>query len=218
MLKSNKIDINLNIYLNYILPMKRDTKGVIHFEDFPEFKPNLTPREMFEKGSFGGTYWRPIYSEIVNKDLKNQHRSKKWDVNKIFEGLDDSILTKSKYSNKINKYKVKVGQSLEEWEKDRKGGSWIQEDDPYGWVQWYCRFYNGRRLKNGEDERQISRWAGIASERGRFRRWLVTLILKKNSEWDESKVSPAIRQTLQHWAYELTKEDYEKDVKRREEE
>ena len=84
--------------------MKRDTKGVIHFEDFPEFKPNLTPREMFEKGSFGGTYWRPIYSEIVNKDLKNQHRSKKWDVNKIFEGLDDSILTKSKYSNKINKY------------------------------------------------------------------------------------------------------------------
>ena len=198
--------------------MKRDTKGVIHFEDFPEFKPNLTPREMFEKGSFGGTYWRPIYSEIVNKDLKNQHRSKKWDVNKIFEGLDDSILTKSKYSNKNNKYKVKVGQSIEEWEKDRKGGSWIQEDDPYGWVQWYCRFYNGRRLKNGEDERQISRWAGIASERGRFRRWLVTLILKKNSEWYDSKVSPAIRQTLQHWAYELTKEDYEKDVKRREEE
>jgi hypothetical protein len=218
MLKSNKIDINLNIYLNYILPMKRDTKGVIHFEDFPEFKPNLTPREMFEKGSFGGTYWRPIYSEIVNKDLKNQHRSKKWDVNKIFEGLDDSILTKSKYSNKVNKYKVKVGQSLEEWEKDRKGGSWIQEDDPYGWVQWYCRFYSGRRLKNGEDERQISRWAGIGSERGRFRRWLITLILKKNSEWNDFKVSPAIRQTLQHWAYELTKEDYEKDLKRRDEE
>ena len=185
--------------------MHRDNKGIIHFDDYPEFQPNLTPREIFEMGSFGGTYWRPIHSSIVNKDLKNQHRSKKWNINKIFEGLDDNILTKSKCDIKINKYKVRVGQSLEEWEKDRNGGSWIREDDPYGWVQWYCRFYNGRRLKNGEDERQI------------FRRWLVTLILKNNSDWDDFTVSPSIRQTLQHWAYKLTQDDYQKDVNRRNE-
>lgn len=196
--------------------MHRDKKGIIHFEDYPEFQPNLTPREIFEKGSFGGTYWRPIYSSVVNKDLKNQHRSKKWNVDEIFKGLDDNILTKSKCDIKINKYKVRVGQSLEEWERERKGGSWIREDDPYGWVQWYCRFYNGRRLNNGEDERQISRWAGIASERGRFRRWLVTLILKNNSAWNDFSVSPSIRQTLQHWAYELTENDYKIDVDRRE--
>ncbi len=196
--------------------MHRDKKGIIHFDDYPEFKPNLTPREIFEKGSFGGTYWRPIYSSVVNKDLKNQHRSKKWNVDEIFKGLDDNILTKSKCDIKINKYKVRVGQSLEEWERERKGGSWIREDDPYGWVQWYCRFYNGRRLNNGEDERQISRWAGIASERGRFRRWLVTLILKNNSDWNDFTVSPSIRQTLQHWAYELTENDYKIDVDRRE--
>ena len=196
--------------------MHRDKKGIIHFEDYPEFQPNLTPREIFEKGSFGGTYWRPIYSSVVNKDLKNQHRSKKWNVDEIFKGLDDNILTKSKCDIKTNKYKVRVGQSLEEWERERKGGSWIREDDPYGWVQWYCRFYNGRRLNNGEDERQISRWAGIASERGRFRRWLVTLILKNNSAWNDFTVSPSIRQTLQHWAYELTENDYKIDVDRRE--
>lgn len=196
--------------------MHRDKKGIIHFDDYPEFKPNLTPREIFEKGSFGGTYWRPIYSSVINKDLKNQHRSKKWNVDEIFKGLDDNILTKSKCDIKINKYKVRVGQSLEEWERERKGGSWIREDDPYGWVQWYCRFYNGRRLNNGEDERQISRWAGIASERGRFRRWLVTLILKNNSAWNDFTVSPSIRQTLQHWAYELTENDYKIDVDRRE--
>ena len=197
--------------------MHRDKKGIIHFDDYPEFQPNLTPREIFEKGSFGGTYWRPIYSSVVNKDLKNQHRSKRWNVDEIFKGLDDNILTKSKCDIKINKYKVRVGQSLEEWERERKGGSWIREDDPYGWVQWYCRFYNGRRLNNGEDERQISRWAGIASERGRFRRWLVTLILKNNSDWDDFTVSPSIRQTLQHWAYKLTQDDYQKDVNRRNE-
>ena len=196
--------------------MHRDKKGIIHFDDYPEFKPNLTPREIFEKGSFGGAYWRPIYSSVINKDLKNQHRSKKWNVDEIFKGLDDNILTKSKCDIKINKYKVRVGQSLEEWERERKGGSWIREDDPYGWVQWYCRFYNGRRLNNGEDERQISRWAGIASERGRFRRWLVTLILKNNSAWNDFTVSPSIRQTLQHWAYELTENDYKIDVDRRE--
>jgi len=198
--------------------MNRDKNGVINFKDHPEFKPNLTPREMFEMGSFGGTYWRPIHSTIVNKDLKNQHRSKTWDTYKIFEGLDDDILTKTKCDISINKYKVRVGQSLKEWEKDRRGGSWIRKDDPYGWVQWYCRFYNGRRLNNGEDERQISRWSGIASEKGRFRRWLITLILKNNSEWDDFTVSPAIRQTLQHWGYKLTHEDYKKDIKRREEE
>ena len=28
---------------------------------------------MFELGSFGGTYWRPIYSSITNKNYKDQH-------------------------------------------------------------------------------------------------------------------------------------------------
>ena len=35
-----------------------------------QFKPNLTPKKMFEMGSFGGTYWRPIYSSITNKKYK----------------------------------------------------------------------------------------------------------------------------------------------------
>ena len=198
--------------------MHRTKDNVIHFEDYPEFQPNLTPTEIFELGSFGGTYWRPIYSSIVKKSLKNQHKTKKDNVYELFKNIDDSKLTLSICKKKINKYGVKVGQSLEEWEKNRKGGPWISKDDPYGWVQWYCHFYQGRRLKNGEDERQISRWAGIASERGRFRRWLITLILKENSNWDDCNISPAIRQTLQHWAYKLNEADFKKDVKRRKEE
>lgn len=199
--------------------MKRDKTGIIHFKDFPEFQPNLTPTEMFELGSFGGTYWRPIYSSIVDKDFKNQHKTTKDSVYKLFKNIPDNKLTLEKYNAKINTYGVKVGQSLEEWEKDRRGGPWIKEDDPYGWVQWYCHFYQGRRLDNGEDERQISRWTGIASERGRFRRWLITLILKKNkSNWNDFKISPAIRQTLQHWAYKLNELDFNKDLKRREKE
>ena len=51
-----------------------DLKGTIHFKDYPDFKPNLTPKQMFEMGSFGGTYWRPIYSSITNKKYKNEYK------------------------------------------------------------------------------------------------------------------------------------------------
>ncbi len=37
------------------------------FKDHPEFIPNLTPRQIFKMGSFGGTYFRPIYSSITKK-------------------------------------------------------------------------------------------------------------------------------------------------------
>ena len=108
-----------------------------------------------------------------------------------------------------NKYKVNVGTSLEFWE----GKNWITKHDPYGWVQWYCNFYKGRR--SPDDRRQINRWKGISGEKGRFRKWLVTLILKKNGKWNDKTISPKIRQTLQHWAYKLTKKDFDREVKSR---
>ena len=30
-----------------------------------EFKPNKTPKQVFQEGAFGGTYFRPIYSSIT---------------------------------------------------------------------------------------------------------------------------------------------------------
>ena len=34
----------------------RNRKGEITFADYPEFRPNMSPKEMFKAGSFGGTY------------------------------------------------------------------------------------------------------------------------------------------------------------------
>ena len=36
-----------------------------------------------------------------------------------------------------------------------ESSGWINPCDPYGWFQWYCWFYLGRRTS--DDERQIGR-------------------------------------------------------------
>ena len=177
---------------------------MVHFKDYPNFKPNLNPQQIFALGSFGGSYWRPIHSRITKKSYKDQHKEFKW-LNKI---------PKKKLSNvlcdvSVNTYKVRVGTSLEFWED--KG--WMNPQDPYGWIQWYCRFYDGRRTK--DDKRQIDRWLKLTGPKGRFRKWLITLISKKNGYWNDPNISPKIRQTLQHWGYRLTKKDYDKEINER---
>ena len=39
-------------------------------------------------------------------------------------------------------------------------------------------------------------------------------LLQAGVAYDNYGVSPVVRQTLQHWAYSLTKPDYEKNAKR----
>ena len=52
----------------------------------------------------------------------------------------------------------KVGLTLKQWETNK----WITATDPYGWFQWYCRFYMGRRLGD-EDLYQIGRFNGMST-------------------------------------------------------
>lgn len=168
-------------------------KNNLIFKDYPDFKPNITPKQMFMIGIMGGNYFRIIKSPKTKKIYKDHHKN--------FTFLNKIPLNKicnTEYDKDINKYKVKVGSSYEYWiEKN-----WIREDiDPYGWIEWYCNFWLGRRTK--DDERQIERWKGIAGENGRFRKQLQNKINKygKNDE----NISPRIRQTLLHWGFDSTK-------------
>ncbi|MCR4327001.1 MAG: hypothetical protein NUV46_00270 [Nanoarchaeota archaeon] len=104
----------------------------------PEFKPELTPKEMLELGVFGGKYMTDCTKEFPSS----------WFVKaKFFHDFHDP---------KLNYFKVNASQPLSVW---RKKG-WIHPEDPRGWFQWYCRYYMGRRI-SGYDEVQIKRWKAI---------------------------------------------------------
>jgi hypothetical protein len=104
----------------------------------PEFKPDLTPKEMLHLGVFGGKYMTDCRKEFPTSWFEGAKLSP--------EGRDTSL----------NFFGVDASQPLSVWR--RKG--WICEEDPRGWFQWYCRYYLGRRLP-GEDARQIKRWKAI---------------------------------------------------------
>lgn len=122
-----------------------------------------------------------------------------------FSSLDvPTQVASATYNATVNKYNVCSGLGLLEWE----SSGWIKPQDPYGWFQWYCRFFLGRRSE--DDERQIGRWARVCGERGRWRNNLIAKCVTSGKRFDDATISPVVRQTLLHWAYELTQHDLDK--------
>ncbi|HEY8948192.1 MAG TPA: hypothetical protein VIM56_04835 [Rhizomicrobium sp.] len=103
----------------------------------PEFKPDLTPKEMFAMGIFGGKYMTDCKKEFPKSWFARAKLSP--------EGKDPNL----------NFFGVDASKPLSYWR--RKG--WVHEDDPRGWFQWYCRYYMGRRME--DDARQIGRWKNM---------------------------------------------------------
>jgi len=154
------------------------------------FEPMFTPKEMLEKGIFGGTY----FAELINhKDFPEE-----W-----FENIDESFYKSDKYLTKVNFFKIKSGQSQEEWE--AKG--WMHKDDPRGWFEWYCKYFLGRRHE--DDERQIKRWAAFCGPKGRWRNIIYAKIHASGCGIENSQdVSRRIQQSLLHWSYMVNEKDY----------
>ncbi|KAI1399667.1 hypothetical protein F4819DRAFT_406575 [Hypoxylon fuscum] len=188
-------------------PPTRDVEGNYHFESHSTFTPNKSPEDIIREGSFGGSYWRPLYSRHLRITISDDWRElpASWT-----SGLDvQKYLTSETYDPEINKYGVACGQSIEEWEV----AGWIaHEYDVRGWFQWYCRFWLGRRC--ADDDRQISRWRKCVGETGRWRRTLLKKYVQKgirsvtdegddDNEEGAGDVSPVVHQTCHHWAWEV---------------
>lgn len=142
----------------------------------PEFKPDLTPKEMLELGVFGGVYMRDCTNEFPKNWFKNAKMAPA-DVKK-------QLAT-------INYFGVNASQSLSIWKKN----GWIYTQDPRGWFQWYCRYYSGRRIPR-EDERQIKRWKMIRRHVFQLRKYC-----SSGDVW----CRPRQRQAILHWAYDSRK-------------
>lgn len=163
------------------------------FKDHPEFTPNISPKDMFKLGIMGGSYFRIIKSPKTKKIYKNHHKKFKF-LNQI----SDNKLIQQKYDKNINYYKVEVGTSYDFW----MSKNWIKEEyDPYGWIEWYCNFYNGRRTP--DDRRQINRWKKSTGPKGRFRNQLQRKINEIGN--NSPDIYPRLRQTMIHWAYDSRK-------------
>ena len=103
----------------------------------------------------------------------------------------------------VNYFKVKSGLSQEQWEE--KG--WINNQDPRGWFQWYCRYFLGRRTD--DDERQIQRWNNFCGEKGRWRNYIYSKIFNKGTTIEDLSFSLAVRQSLLHWGYMINNDDFD---------
>ena len=146
---------------------------------------------MLEEGVFGGSYFGI-------EDLKGDY-----DYVSLFKeclkGVCPTLYLGDRYKSTLNKYKIRSGMSYDYW----KNMNWLHADDPYGWFEWYIKYFNGRR--HPDDNRQIKRWQDFAGRNGRWR----NNIYKRIHETGDWNISPRIQQSLLHWGYKVNQEDYE---------
>ena len=98
-----------------------------------------------------------------------------------------SQLSPAAADHKLNFFSVKASKPLSYW--NEKG--WIDPQDPRGWFQWYCRYFQGRR--SADDARQIGRWKAMTRHIAQVR---------KNCAKGDLLCRPRQRQALLHWAYD----------------
>jgi hypothetical protein len=132
-MKKRRIVVNDRMQQGYVYFLTEPMGRNFH----PDFRPDLTPKEMLELGVFGGKYLTDCTAEFPAN----------W--------FEHAKLCSHRPDPALNFFGVNASQPLAVW---RKKG-WIYHEDPRGWFQWYCRYYLGRRCL--DDERQIRRWRAV---------------------------------------------------------
>ena len=168
-MKIKKVLVRDKMQKNYLYELSEPTGK--HFD--PEFSPDLTPKEMLELGVFGGLYFSDKPKEFPRSWFLKAKLSKD-----------------GKRHKELNFFKVNASQSLATW---RKNG-WIEKQDPRGWMQWYFRYYMGRR--SPDDTRQIKRWKAMTRH--------IAQITHKCRKGDVH-CNTRQRQALLHWGYDSRK-------------
>lgn len=159
-----KILVHDKMQTNYVYLLSAPY-GKVHNE---EFNPYFSPQEMLELGVFEGKYCNDCQEEYPSKWFENAKISDNPNV-------------------ECNYFKIKSRQPLSIW----KEKGWINEHDPRGWFQWYCRYWLGRRIE-GYDDWQIKRWRAFSRHAGAIR---------KNCIPNDANCRPKQRQALLQWSH-----------------
>jgi hypothetical protein len=108
-------------------------KGYVYFRTKPMgrafrpgFTPELTPKQMFDLGVFGGKYMTDCRKEFPASWFKRAKLLPNW------------------ARASLNYFGVNASQPLPEW----RSKGWIHPEDPRGCFQWYCRFYLASKAKS----------------------------------------------------------------------
>jgi hypothetical protein len=132
-MKPRRIEINDRMQQGYSYLLTEPMGHNFH----PDFRPELTPRELLELGVFGGRYMTDCAAEFPA------------------DWFTHAKLCPERHDPDLNYFGVNASQPLVVW---RENG-WIYHEDPRGWFQWYCRYFLGRRC--ADDERQVRRWRAV---------------------------------------------------------
>lgn len=132
-MKVRRVVVNDRMQRDYVYFLTEPAGRNFH----PDFKPELTPKQMLRLGVFGGKYMTDCTGEFPQ------------------DWFAKARLCRERHDPRMNYFGVNASQPLAVW---RKKG-WIYHEDPRGWFQWYCRYYMGRRCP--DDERQIKRWKAM---------------------------------------------------------
>ena len=106
------------------------------------------------------------------------------------KNIDKTFYYSNCYDGSVNKYRSDCGTLL----RFSENNWWINSIDPYGWFQWFFRYWLGRGSL--DDKRQVARWKRIIR---RFKRKLVKMIKDFNGRFNDYSISPKIKQILLHW-------------------
>ncbi|OQV09065.1 hypothetical protein CLAIMM_13243 [Cladophialophora immunda] len=190
--------------IDFELWRETDASGY-HFASHPAFRPNKSPLDILQEGAFGGSFFAPWHSRTLGLTLADDHLATLPAGWLATLQPAEKYITAARYEATLNRHGRACGQTLAQWE----AAGWLDfRHDPRGWFEWYIRFWLGRRLDDGEDERQVGRWLSVFDDGGGD-----DDDPGAGDDQHESTVSPVIHQTCLQWGYQVTQEDLDDATK-----